>query len=285
MPLIQQILFPVDFSPSAEALTPAVAAMARLTGAPVTLLHAADALRPDLEIADAALLAQLEQRTAGRLALFGGDGLAGLTVTRRVVPGPAVQAIVECADQMTSPMVMMPTRGQSAFRQLLLGSVTAGVLHDADCPVWTSAHCAEAGPLPTSYSKIVCAVDMGPRTVAVLRFAAALCVQVGGAALSVVHAVPGIDPRFESAAANRAHAFLLDEARTGYPAMAQAAGIDVPLEILENVSLPEGIASAVARHHADLLVIGRGDSQGFLGRLRTNAHELIRQSRCPVLSV
>ena len=285
MPLIQQILFPVDFSPSAEALASAVAAMARLTGAPVTLLHAADALRPDLEIVDSTLLAQMEQRAARRLDLFGRDALAGLTVTRRVVPGPAVRAIVECAGQMRLPMVMMPTHGQSAFRQLLLGSVTAGVLHDADCPVWTSAHCSEAGPLPTSYASVVCAVDLGPHTVEVLRFAAAFCVAVGGAALSVVHAVPGIDPRFESAVANRAHAFLLDDARSGYPALAQAAGIGVPLEILENLSLPEGIAAAVERHRADLLVIGRGDSQGFLGRLRTNAHELIRQSRCPVLSV
>ena len=135
MPLIQQILFPVDFSPSTEALATPVAAMARLTGAPVTLLHAADALRPDLEIVDAALLAQLEQRAVSRLALFGADALAGISVTRRVVPGPAVQAIVEWANKMTSPMVMMPTRGQSAFRRLLLGSVTAGVLHDASCPV------------------------------------------------------------------------------------------------------------------------------------------------------
>ena len=285
MPLIQQILFPVDFSASAAALAPAVAAMSRLTGAPVTLLHAAEALRPDLEIADAALLAQLERRAAEKLALFGVDALAGLAVHRQVAPGPAAQAIVECADQMTSPLVMMPTHGLSAFRHLLLGSVTAAVLHDADCPVWTSAHCADAGPLPTSYASIVCAVDLGPRTVEVLGFAAAFCAEVGGASLGVVHSVPGIDPRFESAAANRAHAFLLDEARSGYPALAQAAGIDVPLEILETVSLPEGIRAAVERHRADLLVIGRGVSQGVLGRLRTNAHELIRQSRCPVLSV
>ncbi len=285
MPLIQQILFPVDFSASAVALTPAVAAMAGLTGAPVTLLHAVEALRPDLEIADTELLAQLEQRAVGKLALFGSEALAGLTLHRQVVPGPATQAIVGCAGQMTSPLVMMPTHGQSTFRHLLLGSVTAGVLHDADCPVWTNAHCADVGPLPTSYTSVVCAVDLGPRTVDVLRFAASFCAAVGGARLGVVHSVPGIDPRFESAAANRAHAFLLDEARSSYPALAQAAGIDMPLEILENISLTEGIGSAVERHRADLLVIGRGVSQGILGRLRTNAHELIRQSRCPVLSV
>jgi nucleotide-binding universal stress UspA family protein len=68
--------------------------------------------------------------------------------------------------------------------------------------------------------------------------------------------------------------------------LAKEAEVDFPpLEILEGTGLPEKIAAAVESHHADLLIIGRGSVQGVLGRLRTNAHELIRQSRCPVLSV
>src|ERR1700688_4681003 len=35
---------------------------------------------------------------------------------------------------------MMPTHGYGPFRALLLGSVTAKVLHDAHCPVWTGVH-------------------------------------------------------------------------------------------------------------------------------------------------
>ena len=42
---------------------------------------------------------------------------------------------------------------------------------------------------------------------------------------------------------------------------------------------------ATAKHGADLLIIGRGVIQGPLGRLRTNAHEIIRRSPCAVLSV
>jgi hypothetical protein len=37
-------------------------------------------------------------------------------------------------------LIMMATRGRGLFRAALLGSVTAKVLHDADCPVWTAAH-------------------------------------------------------------------------------------------------------------------------------------------------
>jgi nucleotide-binding universal stress UspA family protein len=41
----------------------------------------------------------------------------------------------------------------------------------------------------------------------------------------------------------------------------------------------------VHRLEADLVVIGRGASSGMLGRLRTNAYSIIRQSPCPVVSV
>jgi nucleotide-binding universal stress UspA family protein len=37
-------------------------------------------------------------------------------------------------------------------------------------------------------------------------------------------------------------------------------------------------------HNADLVVIGRGKLQEALGRLRTNAYAIIRQSPCPVVS-
>ena len=57
-------------------------------------------------------------------------------------------------------MIMMPATGLGRFRRVLLGSVTAKVLHDVSCPVWTSAH--EPDPTlaaPGTYRTILCAVD------------------------------------------------------------------------------------------------------------------------------
>jgi nucleotide-binding universal stress UspA family protein len=282
MPFAHNLLFPVDFSPNATALLPPVAAMARQFHAPVTLLHA---LRADLDIADSSLLSQLELRAAERLAAFGADALAGLTVKRVIATGPAAAAIVGAVAQLESPLIAMPTRGEGVFRRLLLGSATASVLHDAECPVWTTAHCADGGPLPTSYRTIVCAIDLGPRTPEVLRLAT-LFARDFNARLEVMHSIPAIDPRFDSATAQRAHAFLVDRARASYPELRTRAGVDVPdLHIAEELSLIQAVGAAVERQQADLLFIGRGVVQGVLGRLRTNAHDLIRHSRCPVLSV
>ena len=56
---------------------------------------------------------------------------------------------------------MMPTHGRGPFRRFVLGSVTAKVLHDAPCPVWTSAHLDEnSTPMPSNLSNILCAVDL-----------------------------------------------------------------------------------------------------------------------------
>ena len=51
-----------------------------------------------------------------------------------------------------------------------------------------------------------------------------------------------------------------------------------------------GRVSAVIRQaavacKANLIVIGRGHIHKLLGRLRTNAYEIIREAPCPVLSI
>ena len=280
MRFAQEILFPIDFSPSSLALAPAVAALAKRLEATVTLLTSVTA------VDNAGEMTAARQRATEKLTSFGRDAFGGLAIHLKVADGPAAAAIVNEAAAMSSPMIMMPTRGESGFRSLLLGSVTAVVLHDAECPVWTSAHCEDGGPLPLEYKSIVCAIDLGANTPEVLRRAAVFAAQCG-AKLHVVHSVRGIDPMFESAAANRAHAFLMATARDTYAdILSQAADLELPqLEIVEQIGLAEGVVTASARHHADLLVIGRGVMQGVLGRLRTNAHELIRKSACPVLSV
>jgi hypothetical protein len=48
--------------------------------------------------------------------------------------------IAEYAKKTACDLIVMPTLGYGPFRRFLLGSVTAKVLHDAPCPVWTGPH-------------------------------------------------------------------------------------------------------------------------------------------------
>jgi nucleotide-binding universal stress UspA family protein len=256
--------------------------MARQLKAPVTILHVLDT--EYLGLLEPTELDGIRAHVRNKLQCFPAAELEISDVRRELAEGSPASRIVDRAAGLEAPLIMMSTRGHTRFRQLLLGSVTAAVLHDADCPVWTDAH-TDNNVLPTAvWHSIVCAIDMGPLTPGVLQAASEFSKNTG-ASLHVVHSVPGIDPRFPSGTADRAHQYLIDKAREDFPGHCQKAGVAMPLEIVEDVGLVNGIVGAIAQHKADLLIIGRGVIQGPLGRLRTNAHELIRRSHCGVLSV
>ncbi len=50
-------------------------------------------------------------------------------------------------------------------------------------------------------------------------------------------------------------------------------------------SIAQVMRKAAVRQSADLMVIGRGHANAPLSRLRSNAHAIIRNASCPVLSV
>ena len=91
-------------------------------------------------------------------------------------------------------MIVMPTRGFGPFRQMLLGSVTAKVLHDSKCPVLTGPH-LEAAIHPTRWfelRRIMCAVALDWETDDALREAAELAKHLA-AELIVIHVVTPVE--------------------------------------------------------------------------------------------
>lgn len=277
MSLFENILFPVDFSHRSEAIAPFVASAATQFEARLTLLHVLDLPKPGEEPP----FAGVAEEFSSRLRSFGAGLFAGRFVHHVLRTGRPAQEILRFIEEENIDLVIMPTHGFTRFRQLLLGSVTASVLHDAACPVWTTAH-SEESVMPAAIRSVVCAIDMSPASIDVLAKAREVSAAYG-AGLSVVHSVPAVDSRFESDVAARAHRFLVDAAQRAYPAIARSAGVAMPLEVLEGRGLAPSIAARC--QHADLLIIGRGSVKGVLGRLRTNCHDLIRLAPCPVLSL
>ena len=283
--MIQHILFPVDFSLQSKASSHVVRLWAERFGARVTVLHVFEGMGvlaiENLPVeAEINMVKGLAQKQLNGFLL---EELAGLPVERVQVSGDAGEEITRFAGAQNVDLIMMPTLGYTRFRQMLLGSVTASVLHDSEVPVWTSAHTPEEIK-PRLPKTIVCAVDCGPETAKVVAKAQGLAEKFG-AKLRVVHSKPRVASDFESGISQGAHHFALKVAQEDYAA-AMAAWPDVPeLEIIEDASLVEGVQRVVKESGAELLVIGRGSIQGFLGRLRSNAHDLIRLSGCDVVSI
>ncbi len=280
----KHIVFPVDFSDRSNGAVPFVAEMARKQDAKVTLIAAAHL--PNMELLEAptidpqpildGLKSQLDRAYLSHFA--------GLKVDRIAVLGDPAHAIADFVSANGVDLVMMATHGYGPFRQLLLGSVTAKVLHDVHVPVWTAAHTAEPPDREhVNIRKVLCAVDASAASVELMRWAAGLCKNLG-ATLRLVHAVPGIeawpdrqmDREFEETLReNAAHTILNLE---------KAADISVPLYIGVG-TVPDVVRDEALQHGADLIVIGRGALQGTLGRLRTHAYGIIHHAPCPVLSV
>ena len=161
---------------------------------------------------------------------------------------------------------MMPTHGHGAFRRFLLGSVTAKVLHDADCPVWTGVHLEQAPPLDKlEFRNFVCAVNLDAHGRKVFESALEFADEYR-ANLTVVHAAGSVG---------------VAEARRRLEEMVEAKASIV----VEPGEVAQIVANTASRIPADMLVIGRSPSPGVFGRLRTHAYPIIRQSPCPVISV
>jgi nucleotide-binding universal stress UspA family protein len=56
-------------------------------------------------------------------------------VKKIVVEGHAVEEIVRVANQENIDLIVIGARGVSHMREMLLGSVTDGVMHHVRCPV------------------------------------------------------------------------------------------------------------------------------------------------------
>lgn len=149
---VQHILVPSDGSPCAIRAATFAGGLARLTSAHVTLL-----VVHDLDV--------YALHTEGLVAWPGAGGLSSLShadveadVTERIsqpifartldalgqLPEPAIcdevwghvaETICQVAKSREADLVVIGSRGRSAFSALMLGSVSTQVLHHAPCPV------------------------------------------------------------------------------------------------------------------------------------------------------
>lgn len=288
MKKIGHILFPVDFSERCCYVVPFVASMARRYSAKITLLsvvqpfYYADVADPGAAVVvdPEELIADLKARLDSSLP----QEFTGLDVDRVAELGDPARVIVDFARANAVDLIMMPTHGYGPFRSLLLGSVTAKVLHDAECPVWTSAHldkapCREQAAL----RNILCAVDGGSDSVALMRSANDFG-KDADATLRLVHVVPEMGGVPSSQMDLERSAELRKEAHEALDKLEATAEVKAPICVAGG-NISETVCQEAKRHDADLLVIGRGALHGALGRLRTHVYGIVRQSPCPVLSV
>jgi nucleotide-binding universal stress UspA family protein len=179
----------------------------------------------------------------------------------------------------------MPTHGYGAFRRFILGSVTAKILHDADCPVLTGIHVAGA-PANQEFgmANIACAIDLGPDSQRVLGWADQFA-NTFGSHLTALHITPAWDRFLGDGVDLGWRANLTREAEVHVEHVRNAVSANAEILVDTGNDVPSDVCSAAGRLEANLMIIGRGGFGKSVGRLRSNAYAIIRQSPCPVISV
>ena len=278
MPTIKKILFPLDFSDRCAGAGRYVESFAGRFQAEIMLLHAVDRgahapaeeLRPGRE-------RQLASFMTGELKQF---------VTQRVCRlGEPGAIIAETARTWWPDLVMMPTHGMGLYDRLMLGSVTARMLAELDCPLWTDVHSDVAPALEAIHCrKVLCAVDLSYRNRRVLEWASFLATEYQ-AELAVLHAIPdkvavaaGQTQFRETAGSAFTHA------RNQIDALQTAVGMSGSAYV--EAGDPAEVAARTARQlGADLLVVGRHEARGVYEHLHQHLYSIVCESPCPVLSI
>jgi nucleotide-binding universal stress UspA family protein len=263
---LRRILFPVDFSDRCRGAAHYVEALAGRFDAELILLHV-------IEATYNSSLEDLRVSQRERFHKFFGKELKHLRVKELVDHGEPAQEIIECASASHADLIMIPTQGMGIFRRLILGSTSAKVLHDADCPVWTGVHLENAPPLEAvTCDRILCAVNLKRASPRVLDWAARMAEEYQ-AELILVHVMHGGQTPNARSEAGEALERLQEAARA-------RAVVRV-----ETGEVSRVITDLAREWKADLTVIGRKAEAGVLGRLEMTAYSIIRQSPCPVVSV
>jgi nucleotide-binding universal stress UspA family protein len=288
---VKEVVFPIDFSDRSIDACPYVAALTRRLRAKLTLLHVIESLPPGsspldrLHTGDEAELAQRKETANEALSAFQQQYIPHVPSELCVLVGDPATCIVVYGGESKGRLIVMPTRGFGPFRQMLLGSVTAKVLHDAHCPVLTGPH-LERAIHPKQWLKlqrIMCAVGLDWETDEVLKRSAELADQLG-TQLIATHVITPVEegvlplmdpggPPISTVSVHNAMQEALD--RTGVPA---------EVEVLVGEA-SRRVACAANKHNVDLIVIGKGGAPELPGRLGSHGYAIVRRAPCPVLCI
>jgi nucleotide-binding universal stress UspA family protein len=265
---IEKILAPVDLSAASRVTLRCASALARSFHSSLTLLYVSAATGEACQELEA--LARTE--------------LGSSPFHTTVLPGDPARVIVETARSGHFGLIAMSTRGYGPFRRLLLGSVTTEVLDETECPVFTGAHLEDwTGARCAGFDNVVCAVDLGPKSEPVARWAGDFAAAVKGR-LFLIHVVPSLGAIEGDYFRSDSDVTPAHQAYEDLKALCAKLGL-IATAIVAGGEIADAIALQVSQLGAGVLIAGRGMPAGRLGRLRSQALQIIRGVPCPVITV
>jgi nucleotide-binding universal stress UspA family protein len=294
---ITRIVAATDFSPEADLAIAHAVAIARRTGAAVTIVHAeadrsmdesaphgvtgsaADELAEVAAEAEAEARGELERRIAAAAA-------AGIDTDGVLRAGAPDEVVAEVAADLGAELTIVGTHGRTGVSRFFLGSVAERLVKRT---TEQALVVRGAAPADGAYTRVLVGTDFSDAAAAALRGAIALAAP--GARIDVVHAwqYPAgtwgrLAERMSAFKSLRDAIVAQAEARTGAVVeAARALGREVEV-VLHQGSPSAVIADLADKGHHDLIAIGthghRGVRRFLLGSV---AEHVVRHAHATVL--
>lgn len=299
MARIEKILFPTDFSRSAEQAFTHAVFLAEQYGAELDLLHAVvlhsdDPYRPSHHFPSSEeILQRMYEISGSSLAELAEEHEEGPVEIRELTRRgfDAAEVILEVIDEVEADLVVMGTHGRRGPRRLILGSVAEKVVRLAPCPVMTLRERDEPRGIE-AFERLLVPVDFSEHSRRLVVTARDLAATYG-ARLELLHVVQEhAYPYFYGPISTQPlddHLSELTE-KAGEAMDRLMADTDGPDVEYGKHILPGQPATEIVRfaekEAIDLLVIA---THGLTGLERilvgSTAEQVVRTASCPVFTV
>jgi len=292
-----RILFPTDFSQSAEGAEAYASTLAASWGAILTVMSVLEfppGLNPEYPVNRLYLGELMKQATRGLLEVKERVSARGVVVQTRIATGIPSEEVLAAARAEGTDLIVVGTVGKTGVEHVLLGSTAERIIRIASCPVLavrTERSRPEQGgdkQSPVELGRLLVPVDFSDCSLDALEYAV-IVAQRAKASLTLLHVMEpvsyGLDFSFPHPDKRERQREAIKSRLDGL--VSSLASAHVKAGYLLRGGLPnDTILEAARTGSADMIVMGthgrRGLSHALFGSV---AESVLRKSHCPVLTV
>lgn len=285
---LKHILVTTDFSECSRSALKQAAAIARLHGSDILVLHIVppepalyEALEPPILEREKVLHKAREEMAAAER-----DTISDIKHEFRIETGALASVLQDVISRHDISMLVLGTHGRTGLRKMFMGSVAETIFRIAPCPVMTIGPDVEPTPLAHGrFHSILFATDFSEGSKKALPYALGFA-QESQARLTLIHVIGE-----GSVTAMYLHDQLMKQSRAQLDAMVPAQGVSFPLDLEVVSGYPvEEILHFAQKNQVDLIVLGVHKASRF--GAHTSAHlpwtiasTVVCHAKCPVLTV
>ena len=277
-PVIRTIAVTTDFCPWSDRALQHALVLARHFGAVLHILHVVRRAEFSFVPEFMVKLDELAERDFDDLIgrLNASHSLANIEHHCWNIDGEISGVIEDFVRDHGIDLMILGTRGRTGISRFLLGSIGQEMFHFVSCPVLTIGPWSLGAARQIELNKVLFATDLSPETAAAIPYVL-MPAMTWNAEIDVLHVCSSANCQCQS---------RMRELRCRMEDLANGeAPLVVRYHVLQGPPSPTVLNFAM-QEKEDLIVLGLENHRSLYGGpFFSHAYEIVRQARCPVLSV